>query len=144
MAQSSRNERMGFVNINPAQMEPLGGQTQAEVRDRVWLQTERTRRTIRSEAGSKSGGNVDLTPVTAAFVGTPVSGASPLTVQFTATITGPATIYDWDFGDGTAHSAAQNPSHIYASAGTRTVILTVKSDKQADVVVTRTNYITAS
>lgn len=26
--------------------------------------------------------------------------------------------YDWNFGDGSAHSTAQNPSHTFASAGT--------------------------
>lgn len=33
--------------------------------------------------------------------------------------------YDWDFGDGSAHSNEQNPDHVYSSAGTYTWILTV-------------------
>lgn len=32
--------------------------------------------------------------------------------------------YDWDFGDGTAHSFEQNPTHAYASAGTFTWTMT--------------------
>ena len=33
--------------------------------------------------------------------------------------------YDWDFGDGTAHSNTANPTHNYASGGTYTATLTV-------------------
>lgn len=33
--------------------------------------------------------------------------------------------WDWDFGDGSPHSALQNPTHVYATPGTRTVTLTV-------------------
>ncbi|HQO21420.1 MAG TPA: PKD domain-containing protein [Acidobacteriota bacterium] len=32
--------------------------------------------------------------------------------------------YDWDFGDGTAHSVEQNPTHAYANAGTFTWTMT--------------------
>jgi PKD repeat protein len=33
--------------------------------------------------------------------------------------------FDWDFGDGTAHSSQQDPTHTYTIAGTFTVILTI-------------------
>ena len=33
--------------------------------------------------------------------------------------------YDWDFGDGSAHSSLRNPSHTYASPGPRTWSLSV-------------------
>ncbi|GAB4091611.1 PKD domain-containing protein [Flaviaesturariibacter terrae] len=33
--------------------------------------------------------------------------------------------YDWDFGDGSAHSNLQNPAHTFAASGTYTVTLTV-------------------
>jgi gliding motility-associated-like protein len=33
--------------------------------------------------------------------------------------------YDWDFGDGTAHSNLSNPSHLYGTAGNYTVTLTI-------------------
>ncbi|RYY41208.1 MAG: PKD domain-containing protein [Chitinophagaceae bacterium] len=39
-------------------------------------------------------------------------------------ITQPVT-YDWDFGDGSAHSNASDPSYTYAASGTYTVTLTV-------------------
>lgn len=48
-----------------------------------------------------------------------------LTAIFTDTSQGSPTIWDWDFGDQSSPSAAQNPSHTYAQAGTYTVTLTV-------------------
>lgn len=62
-------------------------------------------------------------PLTASFTYTlPSSNV----VHLTDTSTGGATTWDWDFGDGTAHSTVQNPpDHTYASGGTYTVHLTV-------------------
>jgi len=37
--------------------------------------------------------------------------------------------FDWDFGDMTAHSTMQNPTHIYANPGTYTVALNVMDRK---------------
>jgi PKD repeat protein len=56
----------------------------------------------------------------------PTSGSAPMTVTFTGSVSGgtaPFT-YDWNFGDGTTHGTALNPSHIYATAGTFTAVLT--------------------
>lgn len=36
-----------------------------------------------------------------------------------------ATTYLWNFGDGTANSTAQNPTHVYAAAGTYNVTLCI-------------------
>jgi PKD repeat protein len=54
--------------------------------------------------------------------------------------------WDWDFGDGTAHSSAQNATHHYGSAGTYNVTLTVtdsdsppNSDSQSYNVTVYTN-----
>ncbi|HEX8101784.1 MAG TPA: PQQ-dependent sugar dehydrogenase, partial [Solirubrobacteraceae bacterium] len=59
----------------------------------------------------------------------PTFGALPLQVQFTGSTstdpTGQALTYDWDFGDGTAHSSAVNPAHTYTTAGTYTATLKV-------------------
>jgi glucose/arabinose dehydrogenase/PKD repeat protein len=61
------------------------------------------------------------------------SGGVPLAVQFTGSgSTDPNNdplTYDWDFGDGTAHSAAANPSHTYTTAGTYTAVLTVSDGR---------------
>jgi PKD repeat protein len=68
--------------------------------------------------------NVDHTAYTLDFSVTPAAGVHPLAVQFTAIIGGSGVdTFDWDFGDGTAHSVVQNPSHTYANAGSFTVTL---------------------
>ncbi|HVN75460.1 MAG TPA: PKD domain-containing protein [Thermoanaerobaculaceae bacterium] len=55
------------------------------------------------------------------------SGTAPLPVNFTGSASGGTSPYtfDWDFGDGSAHSGQQNPAHTYASAGTYSVVLKV-------------------
>ncbi|HET8603211.1 MAG TPA: PKD domain-containing protein, partial [Marmoricola sp.] len=62
---------------------------------------------------------------TAAFTMAPVSGAAPLTVQFTDASTGFPSSWSWDFGDGSTKSTQQDPSHTYAAPGTYKVTLTV-------------------
>jgi large repetitive protein len=65
------------------------------------------------------------TTASAGFSGVPISGYTPLTVQFTDLSTGGSpTAWTWDFGDnGTAY--VKNPSHVYTEAGTYTVKLIV-------------------
>jgi PKD repeat protein len=84
--------------------------------------------------------NYGGTPPVADFVGNPTSGCAPLTVNFTDLSTGEIETWDWDFGDGSPHSGAQNPSHQYASAGDYTVTLTVTGPYGSDSEV-KTNYI---
>jgi PKD repeat protein len=60
----------------------------------------------------------------------PSLGTVGLTVAFagSGTLAGGCTQavnYNWDFGDGSDHSTLQNPSHTYATAGTKTWTLTV-------------------
>ncbi len=65
---------------------------------------------------------------------------APPTATFAATITGlkvdvlasascggscPAFTYDWKWGDGTAHGSANPGTHTYATAGTKTITLTL-------------------
>src|SRR5713226_6285685 len=64
-------------------------------------------------------------PPSANFTANPTSGQAPLTVQFTDQSTGTITAWDWNFGDGSAHSSVQNPSHTYTSAADLTVTLTI-------------------
>ena len=66
-------------------------------------------------------------------MGSPTSGAAPLTVQFTNQTTGNATSYRWIFGDGGSSTAA-NPSHTFA-AGTYTVTLTATGPGGTAVVI---------
>jgi PKD repeat protein len=67
----------------------------------------------------------------AAFNGTPLSGLTPLTVQFKDESTNTPASWTWDFGDGTK-STEQNASHTYTSAGNYTVILTVANAGGSD------------
>ncbi len=46
------------------------------------------------------------------FTGTPTTGDSPLSVQFSDESTGSITSYSWDFGDS-GTSTLQNPAHTY-------------------------------
>ncbi|MDH7506974.1 MAG: PKD domain-containing protein [Candidatus Thermoplasmatota archaeon] len=61
----------------------------------------------------------------------PNSGDAPLTVTFIGTGIDPdgeISSYYWDFGDGET-STLQNPTHIFQSSGSYTVIFTVKDSK---------------
>lgn len=73
-------------------------------------------------AGSASGSSGEGSPV-ADFSTDVVNGEAPLSVQFTDCSTG-ATGWFWDFGDENT-SPEQSPLHVYTSAGTFSVILTV-------------------
>jgi PKD repeat protein len=79
----------------------------------------------------------------AAFSGSPLTGTAPLTVHFTDQSTNSPTSWTWNFGDNTATSSAQNPSHTYTSAGTYSVMLTVANAAGSNTL-TRTNYITVN
>lgn len=78
----------------------------------------------------------------AEFSGTPTGGEEPLNVVFTDLSTGDPTSWNWTFGDG-GSSTSQNPSHLYTSAGTYTVSLSVSNAYGSDVA-TKVNYITVS
>ncbi len=80
--------------------------------------------------------------VTADFVYGPASGRAPLTVQFSDKSTGSIAGWNWNFGDGSANSTEQNPSHTYSVAGNFAATLTVTgtdgstSSKSQSVTVT--------
>lgn len=54
------------------------------------------------------------------------------TYKFTATGVQNVTSYDWDFGDGSAHSNQVEPVHAYTSSGTYWAILTVANTCGSD------------
>ena len=68
-----------------------------------------------------------VAPLTAAAAANPTTGNAPLSVSFTGSATGGAApySYSWNFGDGSAVSTAQNPTHTYNAACTCTATLTV-------------------
>ncbi|MDN7025300.1 PKD domain-containing protein [Methanoculleus sp. FWC-SCC1] len=78
----------------------------------------------------------------AAFTANVTEGTTPLPVQFSDLSTGSPFRWRWDFGDGTV-SADQSPVHVYTSAGTYTVSLTVTSLFGRDTEI-KTDYITVT
>jgi PKD repeat protein len=85
-------------------------------------------------------------PLAATAGATPTSGQVPLNVAFTGTATGgtPPYGYSWNFGDGSATSTLQNPSHTYNSAATYTATLTVTDTSSPVKTATSSVTITAS
>jgi PKD repeat protein len=75
------------------------------------------------------------------FTGRPRRGQVPLEVQYRENSVGDITGYAWDFGDGNT-SSDQHPTHIYTTAGTYTVALTV-SGPEGSNTETKTDYIEA-
>jgi PGF-pre-PGF domain-containing protein len=82
------------------------------------------------------------TPPVADFTGTPLSGTTPLTVQFTDQSTGSPTSWNWSFGDSN-YSTSRYPSHTYSVTGTYTVSLNATNSAGRNTT-TRVNYITVS
>jgi PKD repeat protein len=77
----------------------------------------------------------------AAFTGSPTNGAAPLLVTFTDASTGHITSRFWSFGDGmTTNVGAAGITHIYSTAGTFSVSLTV-SGLGGSNTLARNNYI---
>lgn len=85
--------------------------------------------------------NIDLEP-TAEFTATPVSGNTPITVNFTDQSNFGPTNWSWSFGDSTT-STAQNPTKTYSAAGTYSVSLT-SSKTGTSRSVTKTGFITVN
>jgi PKD repeat protein len=79
-------------------------------------------------------------PIIANFTAQPTSGPAPLTVQFTDGSAGDITSWQWAFGDG-GTSTLPNPTHVYATAGTYTVMLMVSGPEGSDTE-TKARYIT--
>lgn len=76
----------------------------------------------------------------AEFIATPVSGCSPLVVNFTDQSTGNPTQWKWDLGNGTI-SFLQNPSTTYFLPGQYNIKLIVQNAGGTDSIV-KTQYIT--
>jgi len=85
---------------------------------------------------SNTGEGTSLSAPQADFTADTTRGEAPLTVNFTNGSTGDPTSWFWDFGNGQT-SSSQNPTHVYDSAGTYTVSLTVDNDCGSD---TETKY----
>jgi hypothetical protein len=71
----------------------------------------------------------------ARFTATPMTGDVPLTVTFDSSLsTGNPSGFQWDFdGNGIVDSTDPNPTHVYTTAGTFTVTLTVVNLTGVDI-----------
>ena len=81
------------------------------------------------------------TPPTASFTFGPASGTAPVTANFTSTSTdaqGPISTWSWNWGDGTAGGSTAQATHVFKSAGTFTVSLTVADSGGLTGTTTRT------
>jgi len=79
---------------------------------------------------------------TAEFSGSPTSGDSPLTVEFSDLSSNDPTSWSWSFGDGGV-STDRNPSHTYNSPGLYTVSL-VAANGVGSNTETKFDYINVS
>jgi PKD repeat protein len=80
--------------------------------------------------GDNNQGGSPNNPPTALVSASPITGYTPLTVNFTGLgmdIDGTIQSYYWDFGDGNT-SNQQNPTHVYYHAGNYAVALIVTDD----------------
>ncbi len=62
-------------------------------------------------------------------------------VFFSGVASEPVSAWDWDFGDGSPHGTSQNPVHVYATAGLRTVSLIADLTAGGSETTTKPNYI---
>lgn len=115
------------------------GATYGELIERVLSTTD----PLPSLAGKTvTGGRLNLLnalgpAVVAAFSASPASGSPPLTVSFTDQSQGAITSWSWDFGDGTAASSEQHPTHVFEREGRFTVTLTVRTETGASATATK-------
>jgi hypothetical protein len=84
----------------------------------------------------------DFPTLIANFTSNVTSGKTPVSVQFNDTSSGGPTAWYWEFGDG-GDSTVRNATHVYNSAGTFTVNLTVTNATVTDVE-SKTGYITVT
>ena len=97
--------------------------------------------TINGNASVTATFNILPPPAITDFAGSPVSGSAPFTVNFTD-VSSNVSSWLWSFGDGYS-SIQKNPSHIYKTPGTYSVLLNVSNGSGSDTL-TKTSYITVS
>jgi len=81
---------------------------------------------------------------TASLTATPTTGIAPLSVEFQDTSSPgswPVTTWSWSFGDGSAVSTLQNPTHVYTSRGVYSVSLTVSDAYNTSNTITISDMI---
>jgi PKD repeat protein len=85
-------------------------------------------------AGATARAQLNVTIMLEALAGqTTVNQAAPFTVSFVGQARGgvPPYSYNWSFGDGSANSSLQDPTHVYSTSGDFLASLTVQDGKGA-------------
>ena len=83
------------------------------------------------------------TPPVVTFTATPTHICAGRSVLFTATATGPVTVYVWNFGDGTTQLDSTNQiSHGYLTPGVYSATVTAYYNGCPSAPFVQTNYIT--
>jgi PKD repeat protein len=103
-----------------------------------------TATTTVATTGTTTTATTNTDNVFAGFSGTPVTGPSPLYVDFTDSSTGALATWYWDFGDGSQSKLQKPPQHKYSVPGTYTVSLTVTGTGGDTSVKNLENYITVT
>jgi PKD repeat protein len=91
-----------------------------------------TNELLDNQASTTKAVTVATRPPTAAFGFNPASPSVGENVLFASNSTDPdndTLAHSWNFGDGSGPSTARNPTHAYATPGTKTVRLTVNDGK---------------
>jgi len=86
-------------------------------------------------------------PPTLVILATPASGNAPLSVQCLAEASDPDSnllTFEWDFGDGSAKSSEQSPTHTFIDAGSFTATCTVTDNGSPPKSTSKTVTITVS
>ncbi len=87
-------------------------------------------------------------PLAGFTIGPSTGGTAPFTVHLTGTATDPdqgdELTYGWVYGDGTPNGAGNTVSHVYTTAGTFVIVLTVTDNHGATDITQRTVYVTAA
>lgn len=116
---------------------PVGGNTQT-------LQTTASgvyEVTVTSPAGCSTQDNVTLNvlPALNAAFNVPSTGTVGVPVSFTDNSSPLPTMWNWNFGDGSANNTTQNPSYTYTAAGQYAVFLIVNNTTCSDTITTLIN-----
>jgi PKD repeat protein len=84
--------------------------------------------------------------LSASFTGTPLSGSTPITVQFTDASTvevGILSSWNWSFGDSTPNSTQQNPAHTFTTSGCYDITLSITNSLGMNDTLVREDYVCA-
>jgi PKD repeat protein len=111
---------------------PIGGNTQT-------LQTSAAgiyKVKVTSSAGctAKDSVTLNILPLLNGAFTAPATATVGATVSFTDNSTPSPTAWNWNFGDGSANSSIQNPTHTYTVAGQYAIFLIVHNATCSDTV----------